>query len=296
MVDVPRRYRLLVTDVDGTLLPPDRRVLPAVREALRAVRDRGVRVCLATGRMWRSVRPYVEAVGADSPVVLYNGAVVYDFHADRVLEYHTLDPDGLRAALEVLREFPDVRPHVFAQERVYVDRLDPQSRAYLERDGITAEEVGDLVEACAGGATVAKTHRGGLDTVPRDPVKVLVVGDPERLLSLEGELARRAPTVRRVFSERDFLELLPWGVSKGTALRTVCAVLGVPLHEVVAVGDNPNDLEMLQAAGLGVAVGNAHPAVREAAGYVTRAPGGEALVEVAERFLLNGSPDNPKGR
>ena len=185
------------------------------------------------------------------------------------LEYHTLDPDGLRAALEVLREFPDVRPHVFAQERVYVDRLDPQSRAYLERDGITAEEVGDL------------------DTVPQDPVKVWVVGNPERLLSLEGELARRAPKVRWVFSERDFLELLPWGVSKGTALRTVCAVLGVPLREVVAVGDNPNDLEMLQAAGLGVAVADAHPAVREAAGYVTRAPGGEALVEVAERFLTS---------
>ncbi len=296
MVEMRRRYRLLVTDVDGTLLPPDRRVLPAVREALRAVRDRGVQVCLATGRMWRSVRPYVEAVEADSPVVLYNGAVVYDFHSGRVLEHHTLDPDGLRAALEVLREFPDVRPHVFAQEAVYVDRLDPQSRAYLERDGITAEEVGDLVEACLGKAAVGKTGRGGLDTLPRDPVKVLVVGDPQRLLALEGELAQRAPKVRRVFSERDFLELLPWGVSKGTALRTVCAALGVRLEEMVAVGDNPNDVEMLQAAGLGVAVANAHPQVREVAGYVTRARWGEALVEVVERFFFNGSPMNPEGR
>jgi len=273
------RYRLLVTDVDGTLLPADRKLPAAVRQAVRAAQARGVRVCLATGRMWRSVRPYLEAVGADSPVILYNGAVVYDFEADRVVERHTLDPDGVRAALEVLREFPDVRPHLFADDRVYVDRQDAQSRAYLERDGITAEEVGNLLEC-----------------LPPDPIKVLVVGDPDRLAVLDTELARRAPQVRRVFSERNFLEVLPAGVSKGSALQRVCALLGVPPELVVAVGDNPNDLEMLQVAGLGVAVSNAHPTLRAAAAYVTRAGPGEAIVEVVDRFLLDGQTEESTGR
>ncbi|MER3456403.1 MAG: hypothetical protein C4303_07810 [candidate division GAL15 bacterium] len=272
-------YRLLVTDVDGTLLTPDRRVLPEVREALRAARSRGVRVCLATGRMWGSVRPYAEAVGADSPVVLYNGAMVYDFHGDRILERHTLDPAAAREALEVLREFPDVRPHVFADDRVYVDRRDEQSRAYLERDEITAEAVGDL-----------------LDNLPEQPIKVLVVGDPERLARLDHALARRAPRVRRVFSERNFLELLPPGVSKGTALRTVCAWLGVRLQDTLAVGDNPNDLEMIQAAGLGVAVAGAHPTLQAAAGYVAQGGPGEAVVEVVRRFLFAEGTRKPGGR
>lgn len=265
------RYRVLMTDVDGTLLPRDRRVPPSVREPVRRAQDRGARVVLATGRMWRSVRPYVEAVGADSPVVLYNGAVVYDFSSDRVLERRTLDREGLRAALRVVREFPDVRPHLFADERVYVDRQDALSRAYLERDGIVAEEVGDLAEF--------------VDALPHEPVKVLVVGEPARLAALDGQLEVWAPAVRRVFSERDFLELLPPGVSKGSALRTVCAALGVRPEEVVAVGDNPNDLEMLQAAGLGVAVAGAHPVLVEVAGYVTRAGPGEAVVEVVDRFF-----------
>lgn len=265
------RYRLLVTDVDGTLLPADRQVPPAVRDAVRAVQARGVRVCLATGRMWNSVRPYLEAVGADSPVVLYNGAVVYDFDRGRVLQRHTLDPEALRAALEVIQEFRDVRPHLFTDDRVYVDRQDEQSRAYLERDGIRAEEVGDL-----------------LKHLPPDPVKVLVVGEPARLVELDQELGRRAGRVRRVFSERNFLEILPEGVSKGTALQTVCAHLGIPADQVVAVGDNPNDLEMLDAAGVGVAVSGGHPAVRAAADYVTRSGPGQAIVEVVERFFLDG--------
>lgn len=276
------RYRVLVTDVDGTLLPRDRRIPPSVREAIRRAKDRGVRVSLATGRMWRSVRPYVEAVEADSPVVLYNGAAVYDFVADRVLELHTLDREGLRTALQVLREFPDVRPHLFADERVYVDHQDASSRAYLERDGIVAEEVGDLVEF--------------VDVLPEDPVKVLVVGDPARLAALEDRLAEQAPGIRRVFSERDFLELLPPGVSKGSALRTVCAALGVRPEEVVAVGDNPNDLEMLQAAGLGVAVAGAHPAVLAAADYVTQRGAGEAIVEVVDRFFVGGHAGDTRGR
>lgn len=265
------RYRLLVTDVDGTLLPADRRLPPEVREAVRAAQARGVRVCLATGRMWKSVRPYLEAVGADSPVILYNGAVVYDFRAGRVLERHRLDSEAVRAALEVVREFGDVRPHLFADDRVYVDRQDEQSRAYLQRDGITAEEVGDL-----------------LAHLPPDPVKVLVVGEPARLAELDRELSHRAPGVRRVFSERNFLEILPEGVSKGTALRTVCAHLGVPPDQVVAVGDNPNDLEMLDVAGLGVAVCGAHPDLRASADYVTRSGAGRAIVEVVERFFLHG--------
>lgn len=276
------RYRVLVTDVDGTLLPRDRRIPTSVREAIRRAKDRGVRVSLATGRMWRSVRPYVEAVEADRPVVLYNGAAVYDFVADRVLELHTLDREGLRTALQVLREFPDVRPHLFADERVYVDHQDASSRAYLERDGIVAEEVGDLVEF--------------VDVLPEDPVKVLVVGDPARLAALEDRLAEQAPGIRRVFSERDFLELLPPGVSKGSALRTVCAALGVRPEEVVAVGDNPNDLEMLQAAGLGVAVAGAHPAVLAAADYVTQGGAGEAIVEVVDRFFVGGHAGDTRGR
>ncbi len=263
------KYRLLVTDVDGTLLPPDRRVLPSVREAVQAARARGIRVCLATGRMWRSVRPYVEAVGADSPVVLFNGAVVYDFSSGRLLEHHTLAPEAARTALQAVAEFPDVRPHVFTLEGVYVDRCDPRSRAYLERDGIGAEEVGDLVAA-----------------LPHDAVKVLVVGDPDRLVEVDRVLAQGELALRRVFSERDFLELLPAGVSKATGLRAICRALDVALEEVVAVGDNPNDVEMVEEAGLGVAVANAHPVLKEAARYVTRAPGGEAIAEVVERFLL----------
>ena len=93
------------------------------------------------------------------------------------------------------------------------------------------------------------------------------------------------------FSEPEYLEILPSGISKGTAMDAMLAALGVSAAEVVAVGDNWNDLEMIQAAGLGVAMGHAPPGVRERADYVCGTAEQEGVREVIERFLLpDGQP------
>ncbi len=262
-------YRLLVTDLDGTLLPPDRRIPEEVREAVRAAQARGVRVCLATGRMWPSVRPFAEALGVDPPIILYNGAVVYDFQTNRMLHRRTLDPNHTRTVLALLQEFPEVQPHLFADDRIYVAHRNALTLHYAAKDGVQVEEVGDL-----------------LRFVPEEPLKILIVGDPADLARVEGAIRHRAPHLNRVFSEPDYLEILPEGVSKGTALRVLAAAVGVTLAETIAVGDQPNDLEMVRTAGLGVAVASAHPDLRDAARYVTRAGAGEAIVEVVERFIL----------
>ena len=259
-------YRLLVTDVDGTLLTPDRRIVPSVREAVRAARCCGVRVCLATGRTWSSVQPYAEALDIDPPIILFNGGMVYDFREGRTLLCQALDPEHARTVLDLLQSFPQVQPHLYVDDRIYVGRMNDLTRTYARKDGVQVEAVGDLMKALA-----------------PDPMKILIVGEPEELARVRDMIRGRAPEIHVVFSEAHYLEVLPKGASKGSALRVLAQAVGVELQETIAVGDNPNDLEMIQTAGLGVAVANAHPDVKAVAQYVTVRPGGEAIAEVIQR-------------
>jgi HAD superfamily hydrolase (TIGR01484 family) len=118
----PLAYELLVLDIDGTLVPEDKVVPPGVVAAIAAARARGVRVCLATGRMWTSARKYIEVVGADPPAILFNGGLLYDFSRDRVIWSHPLALEEARRILPVLLQFQETSPLVFAQGKVFAGR------------------------------------------------------------------------------------------------------------------------------------------------------------------------------
>lgn len=242
-------------------------MLSAVREA----QARGVRVCLATGRIWLSAQQYFVRLGADPPAILYNGGLVYDFRTDTVLRRVHLDYARARAVLEILREFPQVQPHLYAGDRVFTGRVNELTDRYRRKDGIQVEEVGDLVAF-----------------LPPDPMKILIVGARTDLEHAVARIQTIPMPINMVFSEETYLEILPVGSSKGVALEFVAARLGIPLAEVIAVGDNLNDLEMLRTAGLGVAMGNAPEALRTAADVVTRSNDEEGFRDVIERFVLQG--------
>ncbi len=262
-------YRLLVADIDGTLVTTAREIPAPVREAVRAAQARGVRVLLATGRIWRSARRFVEDLGADPPAILVNGALVYDFVADRIWFRALLPRAQAQAVLEVLVRFPQVAPHVYVDDRVYVGAVTPLTVAYQQKDGLDVDAVGDLRQ-----------------WLQADPMKILVIGDPPALEAVARELDALQAPINYVFSERHYLEVLPPRVNKGVALQIVAERLGVRAQEIVAVGDNLNDLAMIQYAGLGVAMAHAPEALRREADYV--APGNDehGLREVIERFIL----------
>src|SRR5207247_1054097 len=234
-----KQFRLLVADIDGTLVTSSREITPRVLDAVGAAQRKRVRVCLATGRIWPSAEPYFRRLGADPPAVLYNGGLVYDFRTDTVLRRVPLDYHQAKLVLELLREFPAVQPFLYVGDRVYTTRT------------------------------------------------ILSMGGRPDLLAVRDRIARLPISINSVFSEDTCLEILPQGSSKGAALEFVAQHLGIPLSEIIAVGDNLNDLEMIRTAGLGVAMGNAPPELRAQAGYVTSTNDEGGLAEVIERFILN---------
>ncbi len=260
---------LLVSDIDGTLVAENKAIPPGVVEAVRAAQATGIRVCLATGRMWEAARPFAEALGADPPAILYNGALVYDFAGGRVLWSARLPREAARRLLAVIRSFPRVSPQLYVRGRVFAERRTPYVDLYARRERLAVEIAPDFDAL-----------------LTEDPVKILVVGERADLDALSATLAALPGTpVNQVFSQHDYLEILPADVSKGTALPVLAQAVGVPLERVVAVGDNLNDLTMLQVAGLGVAVEGSPPELLAAADWVCPPPEREGLRVVIERLL-----------
>lgn len=265
-------YRLLVADIDGTLVNAQRELTPPVREAVREAQARGIRVCLATGRNRPSAQPYVDGLGADPPVILYNGGMVYDFARDDVWLRIPLPAEQAAEVLRILRRYPNVQPHLYADDRVYVSVMNDITRTYERKDGVSAEVVGDLGK-----------------WLSADPMKILIIGARAPLEAVARDIDRLPHAVNHVFSQEDYLEVLPLGVNKGTALRAMAERLGIGREHIVAAGDNLNDLAMIRYAGLGVAMGGAPDGLRAAAAFVAPSSDEHGLRDVIERFIL--SPD-----
>jgi Cof subfamily protein (haloacid dehalogenase superfamily) len=266
------RYRLLVIDLDGTARSRTRGITPGVRAAVAAARARGVRVCVATGRMWRSAEPWIRALGADSPAILYNGGQVLDFATGRTLYECRLAGAAAGEALALARRVAEVQPLLYAQDRVFAERRHPLADAYAVDDGLSYEVVASLDSL-----------------LDEDPYKLLIIGPRQRIEALQGTVRQAGLPVHTVQSEPVYLEILPSGVSKGAALRAMVEVLGTRTEDTIAVGDNWNDLEMIEAAGLGVAMGQAPEGVRARADYVCGSAEEEGVREVIERFVLDDS-------
>lgn len=262
-------YRLLAVDIDGTLVNAQREITPPVRRAVRRAQERGVRVCLATGRIWPSARQFVEGLGADSPVILYNGGMVYDFASGEVWLRSPLPLRHARDVLRILRAHPAAHPHLYVDDRVFIPAMNETTAVYQRKDNLRAEAVGDLA-----------------DWLTVDPMKILIIGARPALEAVAREIDALPYRINTVFSEINYLEILPPGVSKGRALRAAAERLGIPREAIIAVGDHLNDLGMIEYAGVGVAMANAPEALRARAGFVAPSNDEHGLEDVINRFIL----------
>jgi Cof subfamily protein (haloacid dehalogenase superfamily) len=241
--------RLVATDLDGTLLHTDGTVTARTREVLTAVEERGVTVVFVTGRPVRWMETLWEHVGGHGLAVLSNGAIVYDVHARAVSRARPIPVEVGRQVAAMLRDaipgttFAAERLEGFAKEAAFMPRIPPPS--YLQ--------VGPLEQILD-------------DTV----VKLLARHedlDPERFwVEVESHVGHLLTTTWS--SVGALVEMSAAGVTKASTLGEVCRDLGVDASEVVAFGDMPNDLAMLEWAGTSYAMANAHPSVRELADHL----------------------------
>jgi hydroxymethylpyrimidine pyrophosphatase-like HAD family hydrolase len=273
-VDKPQ---LIASDVDGTLLTTAETVSPRTVELVRRVTSEGVPFVLVTGRPPRWIPPVAGPAGLSGYAVCANGAVLYDIGADRVEQVHGLDPMLLHDVATALDEaLPGCR---LSAERVGERAVDPEVQQFvIEPDYHNPWGDGESV-------TVSRAEILG-----HPAVKLLVSAAG----MTSDEMAEAAGTVLGGLVDITFstsgsqagglIEIAAPGVTKASGLAEVADRLGVPAERTIAFGDMPNDLAMLQWAGHGVAMANAHPAVLDIADEVAAPNTEDGLAQLLERW------------
>jgi Cof subfamily protein (haloacid dehalogenase superfamily) len=260
-------YRMVATDLDGTVVRSDGSISERTRDALGTAERAGAVVVLVTGRPPRWLDGVADQTGHHGLAICANGALLYDLHADRVLRSRPLRVDTMRHVVDVLRAaipgitFAVERVEGFQHEPDYRPRWDSgQAVTTAPLDDLTAEPVVKLL-----------ARHGGYTADDLLAVARAAVGDDDSLATLTHS------------SSDGLLEISAAGVSKASALADVAEQHGVAAQDVIAFGDMPNDLPMLAWAGHSVAVANAHPEVIEAADEVTAANDEDGVAQVLER-------------
>jgi Cof subfamily protein (haloacid dehalogenase superfamily) len=243
--------RLVAIDLDGTLLDDSKRMTARTVEALRCVRGSGVRVVIASARPPRSVRHVYHELGLDTLQINYNGALVWDETARRAVDHLPMEPAVVRALVEGARaKFPQVLVSCEVLDRWCTDRFDD---TYTTETGklFRPDVVAPVEEFCV------------------EPVtKLMLLAEPNVVSALEPIMRATPLDVSVIRSDPDLIQIMSSGASKGVALRLVADHYGVAMDQVLAIGDALNDVPMLEAAGIAVAVDNAHPHVKLAADWV----------------------------
>jgi len=263
-------YRLLALDIDGTI--HDRQthtpLTERTKEAVARVLQTGAGVTLATGRMYSSSLPFSRALGVTLPIICYQGA----FTANPVThEIIRETPIPLHLAHRLIRVLEDrgLNPYVFVRDHFYVREMTETVRRYEEVLKVEADPVSDLTRS-----------------VQSLPTKIVVTGDAGHIGGVPAMVDTHFNGALAAMLTHDFLcEIGHPDGNKGTALSHLASSLGVSREEVVAVGDSPNDVDMIQWAGLGVAMGNAPDSVKSSADQVILPASKHGLAHLLETLL-----------
>jgi Cof subfamily protein (haloacid dehalogenase superfamily) len=267
--------RLAVLDIDGTLIDDKLNLHPRTSAAVAAAARR-LPVILATGRMYRSALPWAGRLGVTEPLVCYQGALVRELPVGDV-PGHVLFEEGMAPAVAVraieIARTNDWHRQAYVDDELFCEQDRSEAHFYARIAQVPIHFVDDLAAVVAAGSTK-------IVCVSEDPAVVEAC-----IAAMRAEFGERARVTR---SMNEFVEMSSPRANKALATELVCRRAGLSLADGIAVGDAPNDVEMLEAAGCGVAVRHARAEVLAAADATCAPPGQAGVADVLEHFGLTG--------
>lgn len=264
-------YRLLAIDLDGTLLTPrpQKIITSRTHQALQHAVDAGVRIVIATGQSLVMLQHICRDLPIAGPQIIENGAIIADMHTGQHYHEKLLPMRSVLPALTALQQAGFHRAY-HTLDRVYADQNAPRVRQWYQ------PPVPPVIEI----ENVATLY-------PEPCIKVVGIGEESALRTQRQALMDVfAGQIYITQSAFDLLEFLHPDVSKASALQTIAHDLNIQPEEIVAFGDGHNDIGMLQFAGLGVAMGNAHAEVKQEADHVTYSNAEDGVAAVIEDIIL----------
>ncbi len=267
--------KLVTIDIDGTLLNSERKLTDEVKKAIQEATKKGVNIVLATGRPTIGVMPLIKELGLDNEhgfMITYNGGMIQNAGTEEVLIQHPLSFEDY-LDVELLSRKLGVHFHVQDYERMYTANRDISEYT--------------INEAFLTGIPVS--YRAVSEMTPDiNIIKSMMIDDKD---TLDRAIARIPNSYKDKFSMVKsapyYYEILSKNATKGLAVKELSELLNIKPDEVMAIGDNENDLSMIEVAGIGVAMGNAVPAVLEIADKITKSNDEHGVAHAINEWVLN---------
>ena len=262
------KYKLIAIDIDGTLLNSKRMLPLETKHDIVSAYNKGVKICICTGRSYPAAKPYINELNLDIPLILYNGCRIRMSFDDRILYEETIP-------CEISKEVYDlINSHngtccFWKNDKLYFNKNDKYTVYYENITSIKPTIVNEASEELLSNIT-----------------KFIWFGEPEELVHVQKEILSKVSGINFFKSQTHILEIVPKSVSKGMTLKVLVDTLGIKQSEVIAIGDDENDISMIEYAGLGVAMGNANALVKNIANYITSTNDENGVGEVIRKFIF----------
>lgn len=261
--------KLIASDLDGTLVADLHTISPRTQAAIKAAQEKGVHVTIATGREYPVTEKFVKMLGLTTPTICFQGAVIYNPVTQQSLTSESL-PLSLAHRLIALTRRDNLSLYFYLGNTAYTENNTPQSEVIFSGIGTPLVQVGDLMQV-----------------VTQPPVKGIIIHPASETDAVMATLRADLNGQVSVFRSLDVLiEVTSTQVSKGNALAKLAAHLGVDQSEVMAIGDQDNDIDMIKWAGVGVAMGNGSAGAKAAADFIAPPISEDGAAWAIEHFVM----------
>ena len=266
--------------MDGTLLDQNKKIPEQNIEAVRRLKEEGIYFVIATGRHDSMIKPYLDELEIEMPVISCNGALVREpFHDRRFLSI-PIEKEQMLTMVEICRD-AGVDYHIYALETIFGETLTNKMVYYDQRNSTLPAREQVLLH-------ISEDYRDFIMGTTEELYKLLVITREPVLLEKVDNAIYESTGIKSAQSDFNLFDVMQKNVSKATALEVLTSKLGISREETAAIGDQTNDMEMLQWAGTGIAMANAIPAVKDISQIVTTRANGEGGVAEAIEILLKG--------
>lgn len=271
-------YKLIAIDMDGTLLNSKHEVSEENKEALKDAMNKGVKIVISTGRIFVSARYYGRLLGISTPIIACNGAFIKGNINDEEILLHTpINKDDCKKIIDILEE-NDINYRYYDDENFYIRKVDFITDKYREWN--EKLELQDRIKF--------EVIKSPYEIINKnvDIYKFVVMEEDDNKLNKIKNIIKENSEVEIVSSWINSFDIMNMGVSKGKALEELCKKLNINRNEVIAIGDNENDLSMIKFAGVGVAMGNAEDVIKSQADVVTDSNDNHGVCKIIEKLIL----------
>lgn len=266
-------YKMIITDLDDTLLNSQKKISETDLEAIFKAQEKGVKFILCSGRPTFAMKSLAKEIKADeygSYIISFNGSIINDFKNNKNLFEASLEKEDLHLLYDFSKKY---NTHILT----YIN-----DEIISETDSEYIDVEVDLTKM------PHRKVKSFKEFVNQGAVKCMLLAEPSYLKKVEVELKKEYGDKYSIaISKPFFLEVTKLGIDKGVAVKRLADTLNIPIEEVIAVGDSFNDLPMLKASGFSIAVENANPEIKKQVDFITKSNDNGGIAYLIEKFIFN---------